>query len=67
MIPLEPIPMELRRVDAGGNVGYVIDWDCPTCGEAGSTTPRPSEFLAYYQGVIVESNHGDGRCRYGSP
>lgn len=41
---------------------WQVQWTCGTCKEAGTTEPRETQGRAYYAAILIEGNHGEGRC-----
>lgn len=64
MKPLDEPPLNMR-VEYGPLGTWQIYWDCPTCGESGATEPQATQPASWLQAIIVESNHGEGRCDRG--
>lgn len=56
-LPTTDMQMELLADDMS-----VVHWKCSACGESGTTAPRRAGLRAWSAAVIIEGNHGTGRC-----
>lgn len=61
MKPLDEPPLEMEPVRNALGL-WTVSWTCQTCGETGETGPRDTQGRAYFAAIIIEGNHGEGRC-----
>lgn len=61
MKPLDEPPLHME-IEHGPLGTWEVHWGCPVCGGAGVTSRRDTQARAWSQAIIIESNHGEGRC-----
>ena len=60
MKPLDEPPLETEEFPLDG--GWAIAWKCRACEDHGVTVTRSTPGRAHLAVVIIEANHGEGRC-----
>lgn len=61
MMPLDKPPLDME-IEHGPLGTWEVHWACSTCTETGVTERRDTQAKAWTQAIMIESNHGDGRC-----